>query len=301
MPVDPFHVQRLCADLGGVARANELDAGGVSRHAIATAVRARAIIRLREGVYVHADTSADVRTAVMHGGSVGCLSRAKEVGLWILEKPTTLHAALPTHGHLRQVAHDPGGDEEDDAADDACACILHWCRGGARGGLQALPDALAALLVCMGEEHFFVALESAMRKRLIDTAGCARLRAAIPRKDRWLVDFARWNADSGLESLLRLRLRPLGISLASQVKIPGVGSVDFVLGDRLIIEVDGKPNHDGPNERHKDLARDVAAAAQGFDTLRFDSALVIHDWEMVEAAILTKLELGLHRRVRVGG
>lgn len=105
-----------------------------------------------------------------------------------------------------------------------------------------------------------------------------------------MVDFARDDADSGLESLLRFRLRPYGISLQSQVDIPGVGRVDFVLGDRVIIEVDGKLNHEAPPMRHKDLVRDAIAAGLGFTTLRFDYALVVHDWPSVLAAILTTIE-----------
>lgn len=114
----------------------------------------------------------------------------------------------------------------------------------------------------------------------------------------------------------RLRLRALGIELQSQVEVPGVGRVDFVLGDRLILEVDGRANHvDGfgapvgahaegmraaaASLRHKDLVRDAVAAAHGFDTLRFDYALVVHDWPAVEAAILAKVERGLHLRSRV--
>ncbi len=326
MRVDTFLVQRRCTDLGGVVRTQDLTSAGVSRHAIATAVHRGDLIRLREGVYVHPDISDDIRTAVLHGGVLGCLSRAKEAGLWILEEPSTLHVTLPKNGHFREYAHEPSRDAEmgnkgkgaagkrgagkgdagkrdaeKGASENGCMCRVHWSDTRAQGGMQALPEALAAMLVCLGEEHFFVALESAMKKRLIDSTQLGRLRSRISKKHHWLVEFARWDADSGLESLLRLRLRSLGISLASQVKVPGVGLVDFVLGDRLIIEVDGKPNHVGVNERHKDLVRDVVAAAHGFDTLRFDYALVIHDWEIVEAAILAKVEFGLHRRLRVGG
>ena len=41
--------------------------------------------------------------------------------------------------------------------------------------------------------------------------------------------------------------------------------------------------------RHKDLVRDAAAAAQGYETLRFDYALVMHEWHTVEKAIVTRL------------
>ncbi len=106
-----------------------------------------------------------------------------------------------------------------------------------------------------------------------------------PRSARWLVDFARPDADSGLESLLRLRLHLLGISLATQVSIPGVGRVDFVVDGHLIIEVDGREHHGAPEMRHRDLSRDAAASRLGYETLRFDYAQVVHDWPTVQAAI----------------
>ena len=47
-----------------------------------------------------------------------------------------------------------------------------------------------------------------------------------------------------------------------------------------------RPDHDDPPRRHKDRVRDAVAAAHGFDTLRFDYELVVHDWPVVEAAVL---------------
>ena len=126
----------------------------------------------------------------------------------------------------------------------------------------------------------------AHRSRRRELAGCA---LALPPSGVGSSTSRRWDADSGLESLLRLRLRRIGIALASQVEIPGVGRVDFVLGDRLILEVDGGTATRAPSQRHKDLVRDAVAAAHGFDTLRFDYALVVHDWPLVEAAILAKV------------
>lgn len=115
------------------------------------------------------------------------------------------------------------------------------------------------------------------------------LRCAYVALCRHLVDIARSDAQSGLESLLRLRLHIIGIVLASQVQIPAVGRVDFVVGDRLIIEVDGKENHSGPDRRHDDLVRDAAASRLGYETLRFTYAQVVHDWSTVQAAILAAM------------
>ncbi|MFP3786296.1 hypothetical protein, partial [Burkholderia sp. SIMBA_024] len=120
-------------------------------------------------------------------------------------------------------------------------------------------------LRCAGDEAFFAAYESALRLRLLTNAARARLSAMIPASARWLIRLARTDADSGLESILRLRLYVIGIRIDCQISIQGVGRVDFVIGDRLILEVDGKENHDGTTMRHKDLARDAAASALGYE------------------------------------
>lgn len=73
------------------------------------------------------------------------------------------------------------------------------------------------------------------------------------------------------------------------MEIPTVGRVDFVIDGMLILEADGMENHDGGSHRHKDLRRDAAASAIGYETLRFDYALIVHDWPVVEAAIIAAI------------
>ncbi|BDZ66073.1 type IV toxin-antitoxin system AbiEi family antitoxin domain-containing protein [Agromyces mangrovi Wang et al. 2018] len=278
---EPHLVQRTCRDLGGVARAAELAAAGVGRRALARALADGALIRLRQGIYAMPDLDPDAAAAVRHGGALGCLSAARALGLWVLTDDDRLHVSMPPTGRSR---------EHPD-----CACVLHWT-GGVLRPIASIVDVLRQVLACAGPEEFFVCLESAMRLKRIDAAGVARLRARVPSWVRPLVDDAQWDADSGLESLLRFRLRPYRLRIRSQVVIPTVGRVDHVIGDRLILEADGRENHDGGSERHRDLVRDAAAAALGFDTLRFDYAQIVHDWPSVRAAILAKVDAGLHLR-----
>ncbi|MGO2050946.1 MAG: endonuclease domain-containing protein [Microbacterium sp.] len=164
----------------------------------------------------------------------------------------------------------------------------HYTPGTAGLGLAPVAAALVHLYRCTNHETFFAAYESAWNRRLILASDRDRIRQELPVTAGWLLDLARGDAESGLESLLRLRLHLLGIRLDSQVQIDGVGRVDFVIGGRVILEADGKLNHDG-ERRHKDLMRDAAASALGYETLRFDYAMIIHDWEHVVAAILPAL------------
>jgi len=259
---------------GGIARGSELQRLGFSRSAIARAVRGGAVDRLRDGVFAARPIAPDLRAAVAHGGALSCASVLTALRIWVLPAVTGPHVWLGAgrHGH----------------AHPHCDCVLHYYRGTPPLGRTDLETALLHLRLCAGDEAFFAAFESAWRRRHLPLAARRRIRASLPASARWLVDLARGDADSGLESLLRLRLHLIGLSLECQVTIPDVGKVDFVVG-RLIIEVDGKENHDGDTKRHKDLVRDAAAARLGYRTLRFDYAQVVHDWPSVQAAILAAL------------
>lgn len=144
-------------------------------------------------------------------------------------------------------------------------------------------------------DSFFVVLESALRQGRLSSADLQWLGQHTNAQAREAIEFARRDADSGLESLFRWRLRKHGLSVRTQQAIVSVGRVDFVIGERLIVEVDGALNHDSVWHRHKDLVRDAHAAAWGYVTLRFDYAMVVHDWDTVELAILGLVDRGLHR------
>lgn len=265
------------AALGRPARTAELRQRGVSERELTRATRSGEVIRIRNGVYALPDTHEAVLHAAEHGGVPGCRAAARLYGLWTLAEPDQPHVWLGRTGTPRPVPD---------------RCRIHWDEGVVRVGvLPPVANVLLQIAVCAGAEEFFVALESALRWNLLRPGAVAWLRARLPARMRWLVGFARADADSGLESLIRLRLAPHGIHPRTQVSIRGVGEVDFVIRGWLIVEADGKANHDGPL-RHKDLVRDARAAAQGYVTLRFDYALIVHDWPLVEAAILGALRRG---------
>lgn len=283
--------------IGAVARSHELCARGVSKRELARAHRSGEILKIRQGVYAALGTSDELIHAAEHGGSPGCVTAGRLHGLWMLDDDDCpqLHVWLG-HAAQRHGCSRP---------DCATGMRVHWDDG--RAGLGALPpvrNVLVQIAMCMGEEPFFIAFESALRQNKLRHSDPEWLRRRLPETMRWMIPFARADADSGLESLIRLRMYRVGVTMRSQVRIDGVGEVDFVVGDRLIVEADGKENHDddrsrpGPfiSRRHKDLVRDANAAALGYETLRFDYALIVHDWPTVEAAILAKVAAGAHLR-----
>lgn len=251
---------------------------GWTRTEIDRGLASARLARVRRGVYAFAGACDQAVAAVTHGGAIHCVTAARHEGLWVLTEEQRVHVGVRAGDH--QYPHT-----------DDCTCVVHWDDRPTVDafGIPSIPRILREVLRCGGVEEFFVALESALRQRKIGRVGLAWLAAHTNGLGREALRFARADADSGLESLVRWRLRVRALPVRTQVSIRNVGVVDLVIGDRLIVEVDGKKNHDGPSLRHKDLVRDAHAAAQGFVTLRFDYALVLYDWPLVEQAILAQL------------
>ena len=180
-------------------------------------------------------------------------------------------------------------------AHDGCSCVEHWDDGRHRRlRSPAVPRILRDRSSCAEASR---SSSSRSNPRFAGTdhgAGLAWLRSTTNDLARDAIAFARPDADSGLESLLRWRLRRHRLRIRSQVAIVSVGTVDFLIGDRLI---SGSRRQDEPPRRaarHKDLVRDASAAAWGDITLRFDYAMIVHDWDTVEQPILALVDRGLH-------
>jgi very-short-patch-repair endonuclease len=237
--------------------------------------------RLRRGVYAASGACAPARTAAVHGGAIACLTAARHFGIWTLSTDERVHVWLRGGGHAYSHA--------------GCRCVEHWDDGtaGRVFGLPPVTQVLRQILGCFGVEEFFVAVESALRKGLLSRSGLDWLRRHTNRLAREALALVRRDADSGLESLLRWRLRRYRLRVSTQVSIPSTGRVDLLIGERLIVEADGHENHDGQTLRHKDLVRDAHAAMWGYRTLRFDYAMIVHDWDLVERAILSSLGRGV--------
>lgn len=273
----------MCEDGAGLVTTAELRRSGLTRSRIGAAVRAGAIARMRRGTYAVRGTCASMREAARHGGVLGCVSAARHLGLWTLATDGVTHVWLRADGH--RLAH------------DGCRCVDHWDAAPSPGPLApaSVPRILRQIWLCRGVEEFFVAVESALHLGMLAPAGRAWLRRACGGLARTALDVAGKDSESGLESLLRWRLRDTGVSLRAQVDVVGVGRVDFLLGDRVILEADGAEHHGSAPARHRDLLRDANAAAWGYVTLRFDYAMIVHDWDTVRAAIDGLVAAGIHR------
>ncbi|WP_460772247.1 DUF559 domain-containing protein [Microbacterium sp. GXF7504] len=273
----------MCTAADSIVTYTGLRASGMTRRQLSQHLEMGLIRRLYRGTYAWVTACDPVVEAAAHGGTLACVSAARHLGIWVLDEEPVLHVRVRGDGHFRHPVAEPG-----------CRCIPHWDDLDGAFGLPSVPVVLRQILACLGLEQFFVALESARRQGLLSQRGMLWLRTHTSAAARDAIAFSRSDADSGLESLLRWRLRRHGLRVRTQLVMASVGRVDLLIGDRLLVETDGRENHDGLTLRHKDLARDANAAAWGYVTLRFDYALVVHDWDLVERAILGQVAAGHH-------
>lgn len=107
-------------------------------------------------------------------------------------------------------------------------------------------------------------------------------------------DGASQLSDSGIESIPVARLRRIGIPLRQQVVIDG-HPVDILIGERLVLQVDGFEFHRTAAQRDRDLAQDRRLVLMGYTVFRLGYADVLYGWPAVESEIRLAMAAGLHR------
>lgn len=258
----------------GVLKAQQLVRLGIRRSQIAAGVKRGALVRLRPGWYGFRDLAPapNVVRAVTAGGVLSGAS------------------ALALHG-----AWNVGGAIDVRAARVDRVLARDGIRAFALPTRESVPCASAvdppgvALRVAL---HTRTPLEIAMlvdslaRRRLLDPAEIRGLAADRPADVRRAVDRMDPTSDSGIETCVRIWLESHRISFRTQVVIDGVGRVDFLVGERLIIEVDGKEHHTGVEAFARDRRRDLELHARGYLVVRVTYSDVMHQWDWASNRIL---------------
>ena len=284
------HVARFIRENGGALSYRQFDAGGIPRTAVSAAVRAGAIERVRRGWFTTADAPLDVVRAVRVGGAVTAASAARLGGLWLLGDPL-LHVRVPSStGRLR--SPDPSNMPLDRSRHRVC--VHYRSLPGISGARDPLTLALAEMLTCAEPTAAIVAMDSAVSLGLLSIADFATVRALALPSRRHLVDRVDPGSASGIETVVRLFLRTHGIRHRVQVRFSGVGRVDLLIGDRLILEIDGEQFHTGP-EFEADRRRDLELVMRGYLVIRLSYRMVLNEWDAVSSGILQLVRRGEHR------
>lgn len=262
---------------GGVARTTALHDAGASRYRIQTAIETGTLRRVRRGWVALPDADAELVAAARHGVVIACVSAARRRGLWVLAEDRP-HVAAPPHA-----GRAPTG-----------RATVHWHEPAVPRHPDALVDPIENVLVtvarCQPVEPALVIWESALRRQLTSREVLGRL--DLPPAARQLWAQAAPFSDSGLETILPLRLRWLGVPLQQQVWLLG-RPVDLLIGERLVVQIDG--GHHVGRQRAADIEHDARLMLHGYHVIRVTYAQVVDDWPHVHGLIATAVAQGLHR------
>lgn len=262
---------------GGIARVRTLIAAGVSAHALRRAKETGQIRTIRKGWVAGADADKRLLGAIRRGVVLSCLTVAERQGLWVPQRGLIHVAARPNAARITV----PKG------------VVVHWSTPivprDPDAGEDCLANALALVAQCQPVETALVIWESALNKGLTDRALLSGL--DLPPAARAVLDQATPFSDSGLETIFVTRLRWLNVRMIPQAWVLG-HRVDLLIGDRLIIQIDGA-THTGA-QRTIDIEHDAQLALRGYHVLRFSYEQIMERWPEVQAVIMNAIACELH-------
>lgn len=249
---------------------------GATEHHIRAAVASQSIIRVRQGWYGRG-LSAERTAAARAGGAVTCVSALRLHGAWTMPDDA-VHVRVPTP----RVSHVQRGIR-----------VHRSVQRSEVGGIDDVRQAMGHVIQCASTEAAIVALDSALNRGLTTWTNVTEVCQSRKPSLLQLLDPA---SESGIETLARLRLRRLRIRVRSQVVIDGVGRVDLLVGDRLVLEMDGRAWHDRPGDFESDRRRDRALVSMGYLVMRASYAQVMGEWASIESQILSLVRDRRHLR-----
>jgi very-short-patch-repair endonuclease len=261
-----------------------LISAGATSGQLRTAVQRGELIRIRKGWLGLPDARPEVIRAAEFGGRLTCLSAARYHGLWTPDEDRRIHVGVPQHAG--RVHGNPAG------------LVVHWqSEPWTRrpSVVEPVAELIRQMLLCSVREDALAVIDSALNKGAITRAGLARIIRTLPPRFGSVLGEVDHRSESGLETLCRVRLSPLGVRVRSQVRIAGVGRVDLVVGDRIVIEADGEQWHEGRDAFTADRSRDLALVRLGYVVIRVGYVHVVHEWQRVELAVRGLIARNEHR------
>ncbi len=278
--------------VGGLAATHELYSRGWTKRSLAIAVAGGVIIRVRQGWYALPSTPELQREGVRVGGRLGCISGARLLGLSVRASGHVHVSVTPHTARLRSIS-----DKRVRLASvRSSGVVVHWNDTDATGTrfILGIRECLKQMSLCQSPEWVVAAADSAVRANLLTTSEWLDDIRLLPRRLRRLLSRVDAQSESITESVTRFRLEQLGFEPRLQVTIRGVGRVDMIIGERLVIEVDGYAYHSDPEAFEADRRRDARLSARGYRVLRFSYKQIMQHWSEVRAAITAAVARGDH-------
>lgn len=272
--------------LGELAATHELYALGFTQARLRRASRDGEIVRVRKGWFGRPALPLALMQAARVGGRLASVSAARWYGLWVPSDDGTLHVQVPPNACQLRTREDYRHRLSES---EGLPVTVHWeaPRTTASRVIVSVAEAVEQIIGTKDDEFGFVVCESAIEQRALTHKQLEAMSDRLPVRIRYLPAITALSG-SGTESIFSFRMRQLGIRFRQQVQL-GPDRVDFLIGERLVVEIDSSL-HDPVRDRR----RDARLSILGYRVLRFDYHQVINDWAMVEAVVLAAISRGDH-------
>lgn len=259
---------------------------------IAQLVRSGVLVRVWRGHYlVGRHNLADA--AALTGGSLTCVDALASRGIWTPMGNKRVHLRF-TRRQLER--------REATIRSLAPGAVIHSSRylsQVATTSVDRIGVAIVAASSCLHRNELVAVIESAVRAgvtwdeaQTLREAGIAKLNEALSLVQ---CDATGVASMSGAETLMRLALRAARIKFRQQVPIRGYLG-DFVIGDVLVVEVDGLQYHGSQASLRHDRLRDRVMVIEGLVVLRFTALEVYRNVDACIHEIKLVMRRGAHLR-----
>jgi very-short-patch-repair endonuclease len=268
----------------------QLRDAGWTRTTLTDAVESRRLWRIRKGYYAEPSADRSIVRAVRLGGVATGTTALRAWGAWTAPGDK-LHVLVPANGARWS---DP--DHRFEPLGDRGDVHVHWQRADpVRPTLHAYSPVAPPILAiehafaCTPSDLVIASCDSALQQRLVRPVELDALQGRLPPRFAGRLAECDGRAQSGAESIVRVRLRRRGLRVTVQRRVDRVGSVDVIVEGRLVIETDGREFHDTDSQFVEDRRRDRVLAGVRYRVLRFTQQQVLYSWPECEAAILAAL------------
>ena len=251
-------IATILAGLGNTARRKTLLARGATDWQLRQAVDSGAVTLLAPGLYALPGISAMDAHLALNQATPTCLSRAHDLGLWVLQPPGQPHVAT---AHGRAV---PG-------------CVVHRVQGP-----PTLWDVLRQCVQCGSELVALCVVESAVVQKKCTITELRRVFTRVKdARARGIIDMVDPQSMSIAETCARYHLRRAGYNVQCQAKVPGVGHLDALIDGVLGLEIDGAKYHNTAQAWEEDLRRNNVLTVRGIPTLRIKASIALYHPEVL--------------------
>lgn len=255
---------------------------GFGPAAVRASIASGEVVRIRRYWLATPGSPPALLAAAEATGVLACVSAAAHRGWWLPDR-----AAADARVHVAVKPH---------AARPSADVRVHWSLPIVPVGpfelIESVEDTLEHIAQCLPREPALVLWESAASREKLSREYLVRVKWTSPAA-RDLSGQVTGLSDSGLETLFCSRVRAWGVIVRQQIVIAG-HRVDALIGDRLIVQVDGYAHHSSSVDRQRDLIHDAELIARGYTVLRFTYAQIVHDWPSVARAVARAIAARRH-------